>query len=100
MTVTNTGQHTGAEVVQVYAQRAQSEIYRPVQELVGFAKVTLDPGASTSVDIALDERAFAHYCPHARDWIVEGGQFELRAGSSSADIRLSGSVDVESVIAR
>ncbi len=96
LTVANTGQRTGAEVIQVYARRASSEISRPEQELVGFTKVQLEPGASTRVDIALDERAFAHYCPHARDWLVESGHFQLRVGSSSTDIRLTGTVDVES----
>jgi beta-glucosidase len=84
--VTNTGELTGAEVVQVYVGDLLSEVARPIRELKGFARVGLEPGASTTVSIALDERAFAFWSERHGRWAVEAGDFEIAVGSSSRDI--------------
>src|SRR5215217_8201208 len=55
VTVSNTGQVDGAEVVQVYVQDVESTVARPVRELKGFAKVSLPAGSSRSVSIELDQ---------------------------------------------
>ena len=85
-TVTNIGAVAGAEVVQVYVGDLESEVARPVRELKGFAKVVLEPGASTSVTVDLDERAFAYWSQRLGRWAVEAGEFEIAVGSSSRDI--------------
>jgi beta-glucosidase len=85
-TVTNIGAVEGAEVVQVYVGDLASEVARPVRELKGFAKVSLEPGASTSVTVDLDERAFAYWSQRLGRWAVEAGEFEIAVGSSSRDI--------------
>ncbi|HEY5845391.1 MAG TPA: glycoside hydrolase family 3 C-terminal domain-containing protein [Microlunatus sp.] len=87
-TVTNTGPVAGGEVVQVYVGDRESSADRPVRELKGFAKVFLEPGESGSVDIELDERAFAYWSTRDEDWVVESGEFEIAAGSSSRDLPL------------
>lgn len=84
--VTNTGDLAGAEVVQVYVGDLESSAARPVRELKGFARVGLEPGASTLVSIALDERAFAFWSQRHGRWAVEAGAFEIAVGSSSRDI--------------
>ena len=84
--VTNTGELSGAEVVQVYVGDLESEVARPIRELKGFARVGLEPGASTMVSIALDERAFAFWSERHGRWAVEAGDFEIAVGSSSRDI--------------
>ncbi|MGH2860196.1 MAG: glycoside hydrolase family 3 C-terminal domain-containing protein [Solirubrobacteraceae bacterium] len=89
LTVTNTGARAGAEVVQVYVSDPVAGVYRPAQELRGFEKVRLEPGASGRVTIALDKRAFAYWHTARGEWVVEGGEFQLRVGSSSRDIRLT-----------
>jgi beta-glucosidase len=87
--VTNTGTRHGQEVVQVYVHDVQSTVFKPTHELRGFTKVSLKPGETTRVQFTLDERAFAHYDPHAKEWLIESGEFELQIGSSSRDIRLN-----------
>ena len=91
VTVTNTGSRAGSDVVQVYVHDVESTVYRPVQELKGFAKVWLEPGESRRVEMPLDRRAFAVW---AGDWVVEGGTFEIRLGASSRDIRFRVPIDV------
>ncbi len=94
--VTNTGDRRGSDVVQVYVHDVESTVTRPDQELKGFTKVTLDPGESTQVEIRLDARSFAIYDVAASDWLVEGGAFEIRVGSSSRAIHATITVQVES----
>ncbi|HEU4421744.1 MAG TPA: glycoside hydrolase family 3 C-terminal domain-containing protein [Pilimelia sp.] len=91
-TVTNTGSVAGADVAQVYVHEIEAAIDRPAQELKGFAKVRLEPGASRVVTIDLDRRAFAYWSPRQRRWVVEAGDFEIRVGASSRDIRLRATV--------
>ncbi|MDE3133131.1 MAG: glycoside hydrolase family 3 C-terminal domain-containing protein [Acidobacteriota bacterium] len=89
LTVTNTGARAGAEVVQLYVGDPVAGVYRPMQELRGFRKVALEPGASSRVTIELDKRAFAYWHVARGGWVVEGGEFQLRVGASSRDIRLT-----------
>jgi beta-glucosidase len=84
--VTNTGERAGAEVVQLYVGDLESEVARPIRELKGFARVGLEPGASTLVSIVLDERAFSFWSQRHGRWAVEAGEFEIAVGSSSRDI--------------
>ncbi|WP_305786436.1 beta-glucosidase family protein [Symbioplanes lichenis] len=95
LTVTNTGSVAGAEVVQVYVTDPVASVYRPEQELRGFARVFLEPGESATVTVALDRRAFAYWHPALRRWTVEGGEFGIRVGASSRDIRLSATITLE-----
>jgi len=93
VTVTNSGSVAGSEVVQVYVRDPEAEVLRPVRELKGFAKVTLEPGASEVVTLALDSRALAYWHPGLHRWLVEGGAFVVEVGASSRDLR--GSVEIE-----
>ena len=94
LTVTNTGTHAGMEIVQLYVAKPDAKIFRPAQELKGFAKVPLRPGESRTVVIPLDDKAFRYWNTQTNRWEVEGGQYELRVGASSADIRLTAAVEV------
>ncbi len=96
LTVTNAGDRPGSEVVQVYVHDVASTLHRPEQELKGFAKVHLRPGESREVTISLDRRAFAVYDVADAAWKVEAGEFEVRVGASSRDIRQAATVAVES----
>lgn len=94
--LTNTGNRTGKEVVQVYVHDVASSHPRPDQELKGFAKVEVPAGATRRVRVELDESAFSYYVPRLKRFAVEAGEFEIRVGASSRDIRLKQTVTVES----
>ena len=94
VTVTNTGPVDGAEVVQVYVTDVESSVSRPVRELKGFAKVVLAAGASASVSIDLDQRAFAFWSSRLGRWAVEAGDFVIGVGPSSRDLPLTQTVAV------
>lgn len=90
-TITNTGNVPGAEVVQLYIAPPKDGPHRPEQELKGFQRVELAPGESKRVSFSLDDRSFAVW---QNGWKVPGGTYEIRVGSSSRDIRLSGTLEV------
>jgi beta-glucosidase len=94
--VTNTGTVAGAEVVQLYVSDKESSVLRPVRELKAFAKVHLNPAETQTVTLTLDQRSFAFWSAKAGRWVVESGDFELSAGSSSRDLRVSAVVNVRS----
>ena len=95
ISVTNTGKVAGEEVVQLYINDPKSSIERPVQELKGFAKVTLEPGETKEVIITLDPSSLAFFDMSAKKWKVEAGNFGIWIGSSSRDIRLKESIYVD-----
>ena len=92
--IKNTGAVAGYEIAQLYVADKESTIYRPAKELKGFKKVWLEPGESKEVEIELCKRAFAFYNVNINDWCVESGDFDILVGASSADIRLSATVNV------
>jgi beta-glucosidase len=95
VTVTNTGDRHGAEVVQVYVQDVESTVTRPVRELKGFAKVALAAGASQTVSVELDQRSFSFWSIQLGRWAVEAGDFVIGVGPNSRDLPLTQSVTVE-----
>jgi beta-glucosidase len=94
--VTNSGNVVGKEVVQVYVHDHKSGLVRPPKELKGFTKVELQPGETRTISLALDFRAFAYYHPAFHQWITENGEFDILIGASSADIRCTQTVTLES----
>lgn len=95
LTVTNTGSCAGAEIIQIYVAKQDAKVFRPAQELKGFAKVFLKAGESRTVSIALDDKAFRYWNVKTDRWEVEGGSYQLRVGASSEDIRLTAEVSVK-----
>jgi beta-glucosidase len=95
VTVTNTGDRDGAEVIQVYVQDVESSVARPVRELKGFTKVTLAAGASQQVAVELDQRAFAFWSTTLGRWAVEAGDFVVGVGPHSRDLPLTATVTID-----
>ena len=92
--VKNTGDVPGYEIAQLYVADKESTIYRPEKELKAFKKVWLNPGEAKEIKLSLNKRAFAFYNVNINDWCVESGEFDILVGASSADIRLSATVNV------
>lgn len=95
VTVTNSGEVAGKEVVQVYLGDPLASVARPVRELRGFSKVLLVPGASETVTFTLTERDLSYWSTRANGWLLEGGAFEISVGASSRDLRLVETVTVD-----
>jgi beta-glucosidase len=92
--VTNTGDRSGEEVVQIYVSDHHAPVVRPPAELKAFAKVALAPGEKKTVRCMLDESSFAYFDVAARAFSVAPGTFEILAGSSSRDIRSRATTDI------
>ncbi|WP_051532933.1 glycoside hydrolase family 3 C-terminal domain-containing protein [Arthrobacter sp. 9MFCol3.1] len=83
VTVTNTGDRVGADVVQIYVGAPAGPVRTPARELRAFRKVTLDPGDSRTVTFDLDRRAFAYYDITDHRWAVTPGLYSIEVGRSS-----------------
>ena len=94
-TLKNTGGMDGAEVAQLYVSKPDGEVFRPAKELKGFAKVFLKAGESKKVTIPLDDKAFRYFNVDTKKFEVEGGAWTVLIGASCADIKLSGTVEVQ-----
>jgi beta-glucosidase len=87
--VENVGTKTGDEVVQLYLNDVVASVTRPVKELKGFKRITLEPGEKKNLLFELSTELLAFY---GRDMklVVEPGVFRVMVGSSSEDLRLQG----------
>lgn len=85
--VTNTGPRQGTEVVQMYIRDRVSSVTRPVKELKGFKKVSLNPGETQTVALAITPESLAFYDLNMK-YVVEPGEFEILIGNSSRDADL------------
>ncbi|GMQ61966.1 glycoside hydrolase family 3 C-terminal domain-containing protein [Vallitalea maricola] len=97
VTVTNTGDVFGKEVVQLYVTPSDDgDAIRPVKELKGYEKVALNPGESREVEFILDKRSFAYFNTMLNDWYVEQGNYGIEIGASSRDARCYETVFIKS----
>ncbi|MFC3101629.1 glycoside hydrolase family 3 N-terminal domain-containing protein [Altererythrobacter lauratis] len=83
--VTNTGARAGDEVVQVYLRDEVSSVTRPVKELAGFRRVTLQPGETQMVDITIRPESFALWNREMQR-VTEPGTFTIMVGPNSVDL--------------
>lgn len=97
VTVTNTGDRAGKHVVQLYAEREDSEVERPVRWLVGFAVVRAEAGETVVASVPVAARRFAHW---DGGWQVEPGAYMLLAGSSVDELSLTATYTTAEVFAR
>lgn len=93
VTVANTGDRAGATVVQLYSADPVAQVTRPVQQLVGYARVSLEPGAEASVSFELHADRFS-FTGLARRRIVEPGIVHLTAGLSLTDVTAPASLKI------
>ena len=91
VTLANVGAHRADEVVQLYSRDRVASLTRPVRELQGFARATLDPGASTRITfhVAVDALGFTG---HEFAYGIEAGEVEFVVGTSAIDVQPAGRV--------
>ncbi|PYX13144.1 MAG: beta-glucosidase, partial [Acidobacteria bacterium] len=83
--VTNTGKSRGDEVAQLYIRDEVSSVTRPVKELRGFQRISLDPGQSHTVEFMLGPEQLS-FLDHDMQRVVEPGTFKIMVGGSSVDV--------------
>jgi beta-glucosidase len=84
--LTNTGDRVGDEVVQLYIRDKVSSVTRPVKELKGFERVTLQPGETRTVTLPITPDALRFYnLDMVR--VVEPGEFDIMVGNSSQNVK-------------
>ncbi len=94
--VTNTGDRSGREVVQLYVKAPGQDMVKPVKELKGFAKTgEIAPGASETVTVDIPRKLLASYNEYWHKWVVEPGEYHFIAAPSSADQGISAAIDVK-----
>lgn len=85
--VTNIGDRAGKETVQLYISDLKSTLPRPVKELKGFRKISLQPGETADVKFEITSDALKFFDPDKHAWVCEPGAFEALIGASATDIR-------------
>jgi len=83
--ITNTGNYSGDEVVQLYIHDKVASRTRPVKELKGFKRINLNPGETKTVSFSINKEKLK-FLNAGMDWVVEPGKFEIMVGTSSADV--------------
>ncbi len=93
-TVSNTGDRTGEEVVQVYLSDTASSEVQPEKVLAGFEKVSLEPGETKTVSITIPSERFMSYSQQKDEQVFEAGEFKLWAAQDSRDISNEATLNV------
>ncbi|MFT5210464.1 MAG: beta-glucosidase [Flavobacterium sp.] len=95
VTISNCGQTTGKEVIQIYSHALNPSVSQPKQKLIGFKKVELTPGETKTVSIELDDMAFCYWHVGEQRWLLDQGTYRISAASSSTQIHLSEDVIIQ-----
>lgn len=91
-TITNKGKVAGDEIAQVYIQDVKSSVKRPLKELKGFKRVSLNAGESKEVTLTLTKQDLSFWDVKSNGWVAEPGDFKILVGGSSANIKLTGNL--------
>lgn len=93
LTLRNVGDRAGEEVVQLYCRDDLASLARPDRMLVGFARISLEPGQGRRLTFSVHPSRLAFYDPAMR-FVTEPGTFTFSVGASSTDIRLERRVEL------
>ena len=94
VTIKNTGNRLGAEVIQLYVSDHNTAVEMPVKELRGFQKVTLQPGESRDVSITIGGRAFQYWDEQHNGWTTSIGKRTMLIGNASDHLPLKATFTV------
>jgi beta-glucosidase len=93
VTVMNSGNLPGKEVVQLYVSYPDS-VGEPPRQLRGFEKISLDVGESTMVNFDLLRKDLSYWDVVSQNWVIANGTYGIYVGSSSRDLRLQQTINV------
>jgi beta-glucosidase len=97
--VSNTGERAGTETVQVYSGRLPTSVATPPKQLIGWARVRLGPGGERYVTVPIEiqgsEHPLSYFDAGSGKWVTPAGDVAVYVGSSSSDIRQTGTMTVE-----
>jgi len=92
--IQNTGLRAGDEVVQMYVKHIGAEFQRPLKELKGFRRITLQPNETKTVQIPLKAESLAYWNTDMQRFVVEGDKIKIMLGGSSDQTRLEKTLNV------
>jgi len=92
--VKNTGKRAGTEIVEVYA-RLPKDADESFKRLVGWKRVSLSPGESQTITVAIDDRPLKTFDEGNNSWIFAPGDYQILVGASSDNVPLTGSLSVQ-----
>ncbi|MGO4630245.1 beta-glucosidase [Streptomyces sp. 2RAF24] len=92
--LTNTGERTGRETVQLYLAPVTDTVERPARWLAAFASVEAAPGETVETTVELPRRAFEIWDEQRNDWTLVTGRYEVLAAHSLADARLTATLEL------
>ena len=88
VTITNSGNHAGKEIAQVYVKAPKGKVEKPAQELKAFAKTrTLQPGESQTLTMRIKKIDLASFVTSASSWVADKGVYTFEVGANSRDIK-------------
>ena len=89
VSISNTGDHDGAEVVQLYVRPDEMDaaVDRPEKELRCFARLHLEPGETARAEMKVTPRDLAYFDVRRQSWVAPAGRYELVLAASAVDIR-------------
>ena len=93
--VNNTGKRDGAEVVQLYAKGPHGAVFRPERELRAFRKIYIKAGGRVKVELTVPKADLRYFDTEKRDWVLEGGKYELQLCSDCQTVIFSKTVSIE-----
>jgi beta-glucosidase len=89
----NAGEMAGEEVVQVYVRKIDPQFWRPIKQLVGYQRVSLQQNEESKISIDIDKKQLQYWDVNMQQYKVESGKYEFQIGSSSEDIRIKESIN-------
>lgn len=95
LTISNKGNYSGKEIVQLYVSKPNSKLERANKELKAFTKVMVNKGSSSEVKMSIPVKDLAYYDTKTSKWVVEPGIYKILAGSSSAQINQTAEILIQ-----
>ncbi|SET03992.1 glycoside hydrolase family 3 C-terminal domain-containing protein [Paenibacillus sp. NFR01] len=92
--VTNNGNFSGSEIVQLYVRNNKSKVFKADKELRAFRKEFLAVGETQTIEMKFDQSDLSYWNVKEQRWVLENGSYEIAVAASAADIRLTAQINI------